>query len=37
MHNATRCAELKARFGPMIRAIVDAYTSRNRWPGKRKR
>lgn len=37
MHNATRCAELKARFGPMIRAIVDAYTNRNRRPGKRKR
>jgi DNA-binding transcriptional ArsR family regulator len=23
--SSTRCAELKDRFGPMIRAIVDAY------------
>jgi len=25
LHNRTRCAELKERFGPMIHAIIDAY------------
>lgn len=25
MHNVTRCADLKERFGPMIREIVAAY------------
>jgi DNA-binding transcriptional ArsR family regulator len=31
--SSTRCAELKDRFGPMIRAIVDAYEMQ-RLPGK---
>jgi DNA-binding transcriptional ArsR family regulator len=25
MHSTSRCGELKARFGPMIQAIVEAY------------
>lgn len=25
MHNTTRCAELRERFGPMVGAIIDAY------------
>ena len=25
MHSTSRCQELQARFGPMIRAIVEAY------------
>ena len=25
MHNVTRCAELRERFGPMITSIIDAY------------
>ncbi|MEY2502144.1 MAG: hypothetical protein QOI07_2478 [Verrucomicrobiota bacterium] len=30
MHNTTRCAELKDRFGPMIRAILSAYLRKDR-------
>lgn len=37
MHSTTRCKELKERFGPMIRAIVDAYARRNKRAGKRQR
>jgi DNA-binding transcriptional ArsR family regulator len=36
MHSTTRCDELKERFGPMIRAIVDAYLKKNRRPRKRR-
>ncbi|MFZ4761230.1 MAG: ArsR/SmtB family transcription factor [Alphaproteobacteria bacterium] len=25
MHNVTRCAELKERFGPLVMNIIDAY------------
>jgi len=27
MHNRTRCAELKQRFGGMVGAIIDAYAA----------
>jgi DNA-binding transcriptional ArsR family regulator len=37
MHNTTRCADLKERFGPMIQAIVDAYWQKNKRAGKRRR
>lgn len=30
LHNVTRCAELKDRFGPMINAIIDTYTKQNK-------
>jgi DNA-binding transcriptional ArsR family regulator len=30
MHNTTRCDELKERFGPMIRAILNAYLQKNK-------
>jgi DNA-binding transcriptional ArsR family regulator len=30
MHSSTRCDELKERFGPMIRAIIDAYQTKNK-------
>ncbi|MGA9345141.1 MAG: helix-turn-helix domain-containing protein [Nocardioidaceae bacterium] len=36
MHNTTRCEELEKRFGPMIRAIVDAYRAKNKPRRKRK-
>jgi DNA-binding transcriptional ArsR family regulator len=36
MHNTTRCAELKDRFGPMIRAILCAYLHKDRHSRKRK-
>jgi DNA-binding transcriptional ArsR family regulator len=25
LHNSTRCAELQERFGPLVRAIIEAY------------
>jgi DNA-binding transcriptional ArsR family regulator len=28
--NVTRCAELKERFGPMIKAIIEAYVAQQR-------
>ena len=34
MHNTTRCRELKERFGPMIRTILDAFKKQG---GKTKR
>jgi DNA-binding transcriptional ArsR family regulator len=36
MHNTTRCAELKDRFGPMIQAIVRAYLQKDKSSRKRK-
>lgn len=36
MHNTARCAELKERFGPMIRSILDTYQKKNKRPRKRK-
>src|SRR6195256_7058233 len=30
MHSTTRCDELKERFGPMLRAIIDAYQTKNK-------
>lgn len=30
MHNKTRCAELRERFGPMIMTIVDAYVAQDK-------
>lgn len=36
MHNTTRCAELEKRFGPMIRAILDAYLPKKKPARKRK-
>ena len=30
LHNRTRCAELKPRFGDMIMAIVSAYTNQQK-------
>jgi DNA-binding transcriptional ArsR family regulator len=35
MHNTTRCDELKERFGPMIRSILDAYFAKTRRTKKR--
>lgn len=29
LHNKTRCAELKKRFGPMIESIIGAYIEQN--------
>lgn len=34
--NATRCAELDARFGPMIRAIIDSYAEEQKGQKRRK-
>lgn len=30
LHNTTRCAELKERFGGMIQAIIDAYSEQSK-------
>jgi DNA-binding transcriptional ArsR family regulator len=30
MHSTTRCDELKERFGPMLRAIIEAYQTKNK-------
>ena len=35
MHNITRCDELTERFGPMIRAILDAHLSTTKRTKKR--
>ncbi|HXA09771.1 MAG TPA: helix-turn-helix domain-containing protein [Chthoniobacterales bacterium] len=37
MHSTTRCAELKERFGPMIREIIAAYRGKSGRPKGRKR
>ena len=37
MHNTARCEELKDRFGPMIRAIIDAYRQKGCRAKRRKR
>jgi DNA-binding transcriptional ArsR family regulator len=29
MHNTTRCAELKERFGDMLTAVLDTYAAQN--------
>jgi len=29
MHNATRCAELKAKFGPLIESVLNAYKAQS--------
>jgi hypothetical protein len=29
MHNTTRCAELKERFGDMLAAILTTYAAQN--------
>ena len=30
MHNTSRCAEFKERFGPMVESIIDAYLKQNK-------
>lgn len=30
MHNTTRCAELKSRFGALVRTILEAYESQQK-------
>lgn len=35
LHNRTRCAELKKKFGPMIESIVGAYASQYKSPKKK--
>jgi DNA-binding transcriptional ArsR family regulator len=37
MHNTTRCAELKARFGGMVAAIIDAYREQDKKRRKKNR
>ena len=37
MHNTTRCAELRERFGPMLRAILEAYLPEKKKTRPRKR
>src|ERR1700731_1519818 len=37
MHNTTRCDELKERFGPMIRSIIEAYQAKNKRAKSRRR
>jgi hypothetical protein len=32
MHNTTRCAELKERFGDMLTAILTTYATQNSRP-----
>jgi DNA-binding transcriptional ArsR family regulator len=34
--NATRCPELKDRFGPMITAIIQAYAAQHKHPAKKR-
>lgn len=36
LHNRTRCAELKGRFGDMIGSIAEAYAAQMSKAGKRK-
>lgn len=36
MHNKTRCAELRERFGPMIMAIIDAYVAQEKHKKRKK-
>ncbi len=37
LHNTTRCAELKQRFGAMVGEIIAAYTAQDKRMPKRKR
>lgn len=37
MHNTTRCAELKARFGPLVLNILEAYKTQDRSRAKSRR
>src|SRR5882672_10485376 len=37
MHNTTRCVELKERFGPLLRAILEAYLPKKKKQRPRKR
>lgn len=36
LHNRTRCAELKPRFGEMVSAITCAYAAQHKKPRKKK-
>ena len=31
MHNVTRCAEIREKFGDLLREIVEAYAKQNKW------
>ena len=37
LHNTTRCAEIKDRFGPMIGEIIAAYAAQTKRTPRRKR
>ena len=37
LHNTTRCAELKERFGPLVMNIIDAYRSQEQPKGRQKK
>jgi DNA-binding transcriptional ArsR family regulator len=37
LHNRTRCAELKKRFGGMVGAIVEAYVQQQKKPARKKK
>lgn len=37
VRNTTRCAELKARFGPLLSAIVDAYRAQGQRQARKER
>jgi DNA-binding transcriptional ArsR family regulator len=36
LHNKTRCAELKSKFGPLIESILKAYRSQSPFRSKRR-
>ena len=35
LHNTTRCEELKAKFGPLIKSILEAYAAQDKKKKKR--
>jgi len=37
LHNVTRCAELKERFGPLVANIIEAYSHQNKRSRPKKR